>query len=328
MPIEFKDHFKKAQSEVFITLAEKLIPPVKLEVRQGNISLNSALYQDSHRGNYYESACQYFTVLENSKDQKESIEAVFGLTQQLINLGRLGQAKKYLEKIVSFVAQEDIADDRFINYSLARVNEKLGWIADYEGNYRKEASKFNLARDLINSIPEDEQTKEEKQIYSTSTHYLGRAYFGLGNYDWAIGYFEEHLEGDNLNPDEKGYGHGWLARCYMEKGNSKSAAEELISSRNYFEEYLKNHPERGTMAHWFMLNGERFLKNLNFEEARDQFELALSIHLSKERYPAGESRAMFAIAFTYWAERNIGAAFTYALKGFLTYPLSVIKPSL
>lgn len=326
MPIEVERGLKEIRYGITATVAERLIPPLRLKVIN-EATLDTAKDMDFSHGNYVESANHYFSVFERSSDRSEKLEALFGLTQQLINLGRFGQARKYLGQ-VDGIALSDPLNEKLGVLGIVRKNEKLGWIADYEGDFEKAILYFESARTLIDGVGviPDEPDEAEKKVYSTATHFLGRAYFGLGNYHKAIEYFNEHLESTELNLDERGFGHAWLARCYIAGGDMKMASEEIKNTRLMFDEFLINKPERGTMAHYYMLNGEFMLKKGEFGKARDQFELALGVHLKNERYPRGESRAMLAIALSYWAEGKHGAAFSYALKGIKTYPLSLIKP--
>ena len=324
MPVELGRGLKEVQYGITTTLAEKLIPPLKLKAIEG-ATLTSAKEMDSLHGSYVESANHYHSVFERSTERGEKLDALFGLTQQLINLGRFGQARKYLVQ-VDGIALSDPLVERLAIVSLARKNEKLGWIADYEGKFENAVTFFESTRTLIDQVLADNPNEAEKKTYSTATHFLGRAYFGLGNYSKAIEFFNKHLEDTDLNFDERGFGHAWLARCYISGGDMQMAKEELASARNMFEEHRIRFPERGTMAHYYMVNGEFYLKNGEFGKSREQFELALVVHLKKERYPRGESRAMYGIAFSYWAEGKYGAAFSYALRGLKTYPLSLIKP--
>ncbi len=321
------ESIKKLQSLATTTIAEKIIRPINLEVSK-YATLDSAKTLDSSYGDFEQSANHYYSVFERSSEIEEKLEALFGLSQQLINLGRLGQAKQYLKLVEKTSINPSQSNERLKEYAIARMNEKLGWIADSEGNFKVSAVKFSLSRAMIEEIPENDRNLQEKQIHSTSVHFLGRAFFGLGKYQDAINYFNEHLENPELKKDEQAYGHGWLARCYLKLNKLTNARTEIEKTRELFTEYLDTHPERGVMANYHLVKGKYFIRTGDFSNARAEFNSALEIRHIKERSPKGESAALFGIAFTHWAEKNIGQAFVYAVNAIKTYPLSIIKPSL
>lgn len=318
------------KSKVFETVAEKLALPVKLEIRSG-ASLQSASDMDSKKGNFKESANHYHTVYEQSSDLDEKFEALFGLSQQLINLGNLGQSRTVLETGVSNLADLDL-DSREALYYAACINEKLGWINDLEGNYKAARASFKLCLQNIHEIKNGDEkfelTPGEEKVFSTAIHFLGRAHFGLGDYLDASLCFYHHLERPNLNKDEVAYDHAWIARCYIREGDFERADWEIALVKNFFEEYLVTNPERGTMAQYYMLSGERAIYQGDMGKARNDFETALGIYYEKERYPRGEARALYAIAGTCWAQKDYGGAIVYAVKGFLRYKPSLLKPQL
>ena len=326
MPVEFPPRISEIRSKVASGLIEKLVPPIKLE-RRGGATLELARRMDSEKGNYLEAAQVYASVMETSLDNKEKLEALFGLSQQLINLGRFGQAKRLLQGDVysSFYGGE--MEDRDRRYYLARRQEKLGWIADYEGDYVGASNYFDLARRLL--VGEEglvwRLNKEEKSVLATAIHFLGRANFKLERYPAAIENFEEHLKIKGLNEDEYGFSHGWLARCYMAMGKMGEAEGEIGMTKASFVGHLETHPEKGSLAHYYLLGGEFEARKGEFRYAEGKFSEALRIFYEKERYPKGEAAAPFGIAGCNWAERNYGGAFVYAVRGVITYPLSIIK---
>src|SRR5258708_22350143 len=130
MAVEFaKNVFTEARSKVGSIVLEKLVFPAKLEIREG-ATIASAQEYDSHRGNYAESANHYYSVLEISSDPVERSNALIGLSQQLINLGKLGQAREVLNNSDEYLS--DTLNEKQLFYYLASVKEKFGWIADYE----------------------------------------------------------------------------------------------------------------------------------------------------------------------------------------------------
>lgn len=313
---------------------EKLIPPVKLKIREG-VTLESARQLE---GDFYESACNYYTLLETSDDSKTKIEALIDLSQQLINLGRFGQARPFLEQ--RFDRLSFAFSGRELNYFQARRAEKLGWIADYEGNFDKAVSFFSKAREIIGQIAKDQRTEEEESLFSTTTHFLGRAHFGLAlkgknrkeNINLAIQFFNEDLsraislrEAGKPIPQNEGFQHAWLARCYLAFGYIGRVRKEIEEVGRLFDEYLEKNPKRGIKAHYYLLLGALYIKTDNFKKAREEFEKALEIRLTKERYPKGEAEALAGVAGTYWAEGKIGQAFVYGVKAIKTYPLLLLR---
>lgn len=317
--------FPETKRILAINLIEKLLPPIELKMRPG-VTLDQAKLTESKSGDFQERANLYYSVLKSSENLEDRLNAMLGLSQELINLGRFGQAKRFLNPAyLSYVSSLNI-DPRLGVYHSAAVLAKLGWIADNEGDFKESERNFTEVARKLEITSHAFRTPEEDSLHSTAIHFLGRAYFGQGDYFTASQYFQIHLDNPNLKKEEQGFSHGWLARCYMAMGDLEDAALEIERTRASFEEYEVDHPERGALATYFLLRGELFFRKGEFFKARDQFNLALLSRYTKGRYPKGESQALFGIAATYWAQRKIGSALIYAVKGFKTYPLSIIKP--
>ncbi len=337
-----KSVFYETRRRVFRLAAEKVVRPIKLELRT-NVTLGSAQEEDSVHGNYFESANQYHSLLEGAKAPSVLLEATIGLSQQLINLGRYGQAKEYLVGIdIKSLAELDLTA-RESDYYFAKAHEKLGWIADLEGDYTDSVQHFSLARAFVLISQDDGWNKNERELYSTTTHFLGRANYGLAisgiggtsSIERSLEFFNEDLsyneelgrQGDK-RLDVEAYGHAWLARCYLLKKDLGRAKMEVFKASELFAQYYISHPERGIMAYKHMLVGGLEFYGGNFVEARENFEQAFRIRRTKEPYPKGEAEALLGIAGTYWAERNFAFAFTFFINAIKTYPLSIIRPSL
>ncbi|CAN5347724.1 hypothetical protein BH10PAT1_BH10PAT1_6070 [soil metagenome] len=307
------------------------INPLELKLVTG-ATLEFAKELDAKSGRFVESADYYYSVYETSKNQTEKLDAVLGLSQQLINLGRFKEARSFLYDSQSQVW--NIQDINTAEYYNASIYQKFGWIADLEGNYNSSKQLFDMSRTSITHIDESLWTQREKEVYSTAIHFLGRANFGLAKKSMgqekkqylnnAISNFEEHLQTEGLADDEKGYGHAWLTRCYMSKNALGKAASEIYEVEKYFNLYLQTHSKRiDVISKLDLLRGEFEFRKGNFTLSRKNFEGILMDNQAKTK-----SMALYGIASTYWAQRNYGAAFIYGLKGFTTYPLSIIKPSL
>lgn len=312
---------------------DRLIPPIHLE-KVENATIESAKEQDRN-GDFIVSANHYYSVYETSNNSIGKSNALIGLAQQLINLGRFGQAKEIL--FHGSVDFSPVLSGRERSCFDARVEEKLGWIADYTGNFEESLKRFSNVNRIMREL--SPETLEEKELGLTAIHFLGRATFGLAsqgkdrerNLSKSIYFFSlsllgyRNLEGDRTM--EIGFCHAWLARTHLEKGEIEKAGECLDNMRESFEKYLTTNPERGIMAQYFLLKGVFEMKKGKIKDSQSDFEKSLEIRYEKERYPKGEAEALMGIAVCRWGQGKLGEAISYGLQAFKTYPLILIRPS-
>lgn len=211
--------------------------------------------------------------------------------QEQINLGNYSGAKVTLKK-ASKLAETDF------------VLSKSGWIADYEGD-------FSRAKKIWIKIKNKTQDIE---LLETATHFLGRANWGLGNYDQALVLFEEDLKRD-LSPSIKGFNHAWECRCYLGLGDLNKAQKELDEAKKYFGQV-----GGGIMAHYFLLEGLLHLYQDNIDLAEISFNQALKIRQSTQKYPKGLSDAQFGLALCAFSKGDEQKAIKLALQAISNQP--------
>ncbi|HTK03889.1 MAG TPA: hypothetical protein VL401_03970 [Alphaproteobacteria bacterium] len=314
------------QTEAKKFVFEKLIPPLRLKIVESPSS-DEAKALDN-KGKWAEAADHFYTLSQIEKDPGIKADNLIDLSQILINLTRFGQAKEFLSKAEML---SSLGTEKNKNLFLkARVNEKLAWISDYEGDYEGSLARLAEAQESLEKISEtgDLENKVEN-VLSTVTHFKGRAHFGLGsqgkniqeNINQSVSFFNLDLESfremrqnGNPKPANEGYQHGWLARCHITLGDFSKAKLELEETKKLFEEFTQLNPDSGILAHYYDLQGELFMKQGRSADARSSFEASLGVRYTKERYPMGETRSLLAIALTHWAEGNLGKAGFYVLK--------------
>lgn len=324
-------------------IGERLIKPVPLE-RIPGATLESADVCDRDDGDFIRSASAFHTVHLESADPFEKIKGAVGVSRELINLGRFRQARPFLEIIIPTLTQE-LPYRRQAIYFEGERNNRLGWIADYEGGYFDSRSRFERVRELVGGIPEEERTEEERHLWLTAIHFLGRAHFGLASYgieqknnaSKAVEYFHDGLElnqsgrarGENTAAVE-GFNHAWISRCYQLLGIKDSAREHLEQAGELFKQWLESYPNRGIMAHYFLLRGFFRLQDGNLYDAQNDFEEAISIRTDSTRndfepYPKGLSDAYLGIVEVYKREWNLLQAVKYGVMAFRVYPFALLK---
>ncbi len=320
--------------KAFVVEKALSIKPLKLERVEG-ATLEKGSKLESN-GSWREAANVFYTVGRESNIVHERCDALISLSQNLINLGKFGQARETLKQVNEEAA---VLKGRESMYFSARVLEKKAWIADYEGDFGDEANYLLVARDLIG----EPQNKDEEDLVSTSVHFLGRATFGqaisikdknvrVGKLNQALGYFNSDLarflkmrEDGNPAPANEGFQYAWMARCYISLGELKKAEDYVHRAMENFKECELSHTGSGIMATGHVLEGGIALAKGRTRQARASFEEALIINYSKERYPKGEADALLGIAATFWAERNFGSAFVYGVRAVTIYPQALIR---
>ncbi len=308
MLAEFK---AKAIHFVVRQIIEKRISPISLEIRE-TATLDSARDYDQRQGDFRESANHYYSVFLHDQGIEEKADALVGLCQELINLGSFRQVRQLLRdeplRLLPFLSSR-----RRIMFE-AQCEEKLGWIDDYELGPDNSIQHFNRVVKLLYGIGEGIYTDEKRNLLSTAGHFLGRERFSLArlgvdrkpNTDQAISYFSEGLKSDRLyegiDRDGKlGFGHAWIARCYMLNGDMTQAQNTIELAGDYFRKQMVVTPQReGYLAHLHLLEGERDLCSGLVQSARKHFLEAVQIRREVELYPKGLVDAYLGLARTYW----------------------------
>ncbi len=320
------------------SIIEGIIPPLNLEPKEG-ANLVSAKLLDSDKGDFRGSACEYFTVFTTSSDPEEKARALIGLVQQLVNLGSFKQARELL--LDNDPGSFEFDSSEKVLFFQARVQEKLGWIADYELDFRGSERFFRRAADFVlESKLRGDWTDEEQEFYSTSRHFIGRAKysqaaFGIDrrrNVYEAVGFFQEAMDLDeNLaNKQVEGklaFGCSWIARCYMLAGDFRAAGQYIERAENHYNAQMRQTPDRiDYMAHYLTLLGERNLKVGDVASAQLNFVEALNIR-KKQRspYPKGVADAQLGLSTAFWQEGEFPKALHHFKLAIKAHPYSVFR---
>lgn len=320
-------------------IIERMVRPVSLDIREGS-TLDSAKLQDRQNGNFRESANEYYSVYRLSQDTSEQAIALIGLSQQLVNLGSFREARKLLHEEPPKLL-DNLAGARKILLQ-ARVKEKEGWINDYELGYFQSKHCFTEAGLFLTDMSRNEWGYEERELYSTTRHFLGRASYGLAslgvdrirNTREAINYFKDAMSLDQRLETETdlkvGFGHGWLTRCYLMLGKMGIADEHLEAMRESFIKHLESTSGRGIMAHYHLLRGARLLQDNLLVEANDNFAQALAIRTDNNRsdfemYPKGEADACLGLSKVALKRHDIKMASRYLVRAFRIHPYAVLR---
>ncbi len=313
------------------TILEKAVPPVRLNVRPA--SLETARKREAE-GNFQQAAVDYYSILRNSNpDLQLKKEAAISLPQHLINLGKFGQAEKFLDKAERFARRLEPEDGWFLR---ARIYEKRGWIADYQHGYAASDVYFSQVRSLLRAIyPQDRNSWPiaVQEVDSTATHFRGRAKFGLAEQDikrdWncarAIEFFSEAIKYDRGSNLKVGFGTGWLARCYNLLGDYRSADVMLEEMRRLFSQQLAKEPGRGLMAQVDVLAGCFQLERGDLDVAMDDFGHARWIRQTIEPYPKGLADADLGMAAVYIKRGQLSKAIPLVTEAVRVYPMSLFR---
>jgi tetratricopeptide (TPR) repeat protein len=314
---------------------EGRVPPIALELRP-QTTLEEAHCLDEEKRQFKESANHYYSVFIESHNPELRCKAVVGATQQLINLGRFRQARDIIGELSNPLRE---LPDRQRFYYKARVHEKTGWIEDYEFGYKESIREFSTARQLLNFTPKVLWTNDEESLHSTTTHFLGRGYFGLAangvnvldNTSKARSYFRSDLarverlrEAGTPIPDNEGFQHAWLARCNMLDGRLEEAYYEVETARRLWGEYMNTHPEAGIMAHYHLLKGKIDLDLGYVRESDFHFREAVRIGKEGESYPSGLANAYLGLADVHRRQGNWAAASRHFALAVKTYPYTLV----
>lgn len=134
-------------------LIERRVSGVHLYEVDGS-TLESAEVWNQQWGDYLQSAIHYYSVLHRAGDPEVRAEAAIGVVQQLINLGVFAQARKILATEPPQIIKALPETQK--NIFLAQIEEKQGWIADYELGYQTEKEHLTKAGKILTSLPQDE----------------------------------------------------------------------------------------------------------------------------------------------------------------------------
>ncbi len=259
-------------------------------------------------GKWQEAGNHYHTLYLAPNGGELRAEGLLGLIQMEINRGRLAAAKVLLQQAPDLVVT--IFDPHLEAYYNARISEKRGWIADYQGDFSASLRHFDRTREQIKwMMPESLRGDRENALYSTANHFLGRAYYGLAvngcnkdiDLEIAQDYFNTDLasklskrEAGEPDPSGEFFANSWIARC-------RSQAEDFTGALAYKAraEYslielsgrLGRMRMNGYDAHLALLEGEIWLNQGNCQRAEAEFMNALKLRSSTGLYPRGEADA-------------------------------------
>jgi tetratricopeptide (TPR) repeat protein len=314
---------------------EDRVPSIALELRP-QTTLEEAHRLDEEKRQFKESANHYYSVFIESHNPELRCKAVVGATQQLINLGRFRQARDIIGELHDPLME---LPDRQRVYYKARAHEKMGWIEGYEFGYKESIHEFSKARQLLKYTSEVFRTNNEESLYSTTTHFLGRGYFGLAasginkvdNIIKARDYFRIDLdraerlrEAGSPIPDNEGFQHAWIARCELLSGNIELAHYEVETARRLWEEHMDANPKSGIMAHYNLLRGKIDLVLGNPRFAESQFREAIKIRQKVESYPSGLANAYLGLADVRRRQGNWAAASRYFALAVKAHPYTLV----
>lgn len=289
------------------------------------------------KGRFEEAARDCYAVLRDVEDPDVRVEALFGLSQHLINLGKLRQAEKVLKKQAPELIEG--LRERQVLYVKGKVAEQRGWIADYRMGYFESEKLFNDALAWVDRIPVDQRPIEGMIVQSTATHFLGRAQYGKAifgidsesNAGKAIDQFKKAIDLDRLlklrEPSRvvsEGFGHLWLARCYLLMGGIETAKEYIRQGETVFQKTPGGGIEGGVLAHLDMVKGAVEMTEGNLLDARKYFLDALFLRSTDYFYPKGLADAAMCVAETYWKKRDALTALGYDYIAFRNFPLSIL----
>lgn len=325
----------KAQAIHFVArrYIEGRISPIPLEIRDG-ATLDSARALDQEHGNFRESAHHFYSILRNHGTEAAA-DALIGLSQELINLSSFKQVCQLLiSEPPKFI--QSLPHRRRLLFE-AQCEEKLGWVEDYELGHRESMEHFEKAGTILYSnIKKGDFTDKERNLFSTTRHFLGRQRYFLArlgidreyNRTWAINCFREALDLDELyegidKNGKLGFSHAWIARCHMLNRDVTQAQNAINLAGDCFRRQMELTPQRGGyLAHQHLLEGERDVCSGLVQSARVHFIEAVRIRHEVEPYPKGLADAYLGIARTY---KNPILRAKYAILALKVHPYTLFR---
>lgn len=314
-----------------------LSPRIPLN-RVNGATIESAKWLDQ-QGLWRQSAAHYKTVFDalnfysNTVNDPETTLTAYGSTaQMLLNCGAWHQVLTFLRQGSLMLEVNLIGNSRMQNLGMAIYYEKRGWLADNTGDPRAAIDYFQYARNRMAVTDESDRNKLERQVFSTSTHFLGRAesdkakladnpvdsllrsidYFTLD-----LNYLLRLQEQGDFRPPNIGFQYAHLMRAhlrlaeeYQKAGLAQEREQQLDQARESLDKAVENfnihqqtHPQSAITAHTEMLRGYFALKTSTPNEARSHFLTALGIRanaliIGVEPDPIGFVDAALATAYT------------------------------
>lgn len=316
-------------TRVGIATLEKIFKKgeIPLDLKK-DATLESAQRWDRVDGNFIKSANDYYSVYELADNSNERSNAVIGLTQELINLQKFGQARRWLKKGFNEL-KEDLSIKELIILQ-GRKNEKEGWIAGYSFGYQDGLNSLYNAVNTLTQIPLSERDLRVKESISTCYHWSGRNRLGLAlmgiNHDRNLYLAQNNflggiradvkLEVETVN-EKLGHGYAWKGRCALASNHiidHINYADELIDrAGDYFQKHDEKFPNKGVMSHYEVVSGLRDLQVGLIQDARNHFQNAVDIRKNTggKNYKKGLADAYAGIAATYLKEKDFAEAFKY-----------------
>lgn len=323
------------------TVGERFIKPVQFENIPG-ATLETADNWDRQSGNFQRSASDFHSVYLSAWETDSRVQAALGVAKEIINLGDFPQARYFLRRSLDIGAS--LISIRRKDFVRAEVQNRLGWIADYESGYFESTAKFAEVHAAMASIPQDKRTQEEEHLFSTAIHFYARGHFGLASQgidprhhaEIALDDFkkglkidEERREAGTPNPAVEGFQHAWISRCYMLLNQPANAWNHLEKSGELFRESLDQTPQRGIMAHYYILRGffdlTQQVRDVSYSDIAADFHEAIRIRTEVEPYPKGLSDAYLGMAEVCKRQWRFKEAAQYGMMAFRVYPLSLLK---
>ncbi len=318
------------------SVLEKASPSVRLYKVDGAGIETAKDWEGRH--DFHQAAIHCFSTYQNPVlDAETRGEAFFEFIQQLINLGAFRQARETLNtEFGQLTKLELLPQERVL--LMARREEKLGWLADYELGYFESISHFQDAERELSSFPQRDWTIKIKELNSTTKHFIGRAEYGLAvmgvrqerNLSRAIRHFQEALGMDEGidDPNRNGklaLGHAWVARCFMRQGDIGGADKHIQEAGEFSSKQLEANPANlGPLAHQHLLLGERRLRGGSLDEALDRFREAARIRRESAPYPKGLADAYYGLFLGHLRSGHLVAP-VYLWRAFKTHPYTALR---
>lgn len=300
----------------------RLSPSVSLVLELGATPQSAKQLDDA--GRWREAAAHYYSVFayaDRTQHPEQALQAFSGAAQMLLNCGAWGQALKFLKEGRGILEYNITHNRRMQDAGAAVYSEKRGWLAEISGNPEAAINWFLSAKRSVEAVDESERKELEKQILSTSTHFLGRALRAsagfadrpidrlresISFFRKDLGYFEKLKSEGDFRPPNIGFQyahlmqvHFQLAREYRRLGLENETGKELIEAHRSHSEAIKHfvlfqetHPQSTIKAHAEMVEGYYDLEMGSQHEARRHFLAALGIRAAalksgSEPYPIG-----------------------------------------
>ncbi|MDO8638536.1 MAG: hypothetical protein Q7R43_03095 [Candidatus Daviesbacteria bacterium] len=307
------------------------LPSSPLQIVNG-ATFDNATSLDKEQGKFRDSANTFYTLYRIYGSPEIKLEALTGLVQQLINLHDFATARHFLERGRSLLHVLPVNNGN--QYRKAFLENKLGWIADYEFGFEEAKSHFLNAERILNVIPLDGWTTRERYLASDNLHWQGReacqlASVGINksqNIELAYQKLREAIESDEEESvDQVGFGYLWLARTDIINRTYFAANADLTECENHFQSYIKNHPGRkDLLAHPSLVRGYLNFRQSNLEEAEANFQQALEIRMGGD-YSKGWADALVALALVDIRRGNIPSALGNFMRAVKTNPYSAAR---